>query len=565
MDKKNSEVRKYIAQRAELLGAIRLPNNTFVKNAGTKVTSDILFLKKRENMTDIMPDWVYLDTDKNGITMNKYFIDNPDMILGTMEMESTQFGRPDSTCKPYDGIELKTLLDEAKEKITGEITEYEIGDIEEREETLLPADPSVNNFSYTIVDGKVYFRENSVMAEQDLPITTISRIKGMIELRDRVRDLINLQTEDFPEENIKVAQAKLNTMYDNYVKKYGIINSRGNRLAFEADSSYYLLCSLEIMDSEGKFIRKADMFNKRTIKAYKEITSVDTANEALIVSLSEKASVDLEYMSKLTNKTQEELTKELEGIIYKLPMENNKYVTADEYLSGNIREKLKMAEASVEMHPEFEINIKALKEVMPKDLSANEIGIKLGATWIPVDVIENFMYELLETPNHAQWEMKVKYSQYNSEWYITSKNYDYSNVKANKTFGTNRINAYEIIEKTLNLKDVKIFDTITDSNGNKKREFNAKETAIAQAKQEQIKQAFEDWIFKDVDRRERLVRLYNDKFNSIRPREYDGSHLQFPGMNPEIKLRKHQQNAIAHILYGRNTLLAHEVRCRKNF
>lgn len=565
MDKKNSEVRKYIAQRAELLGAIRLPNNTFVKNAGTKVTSDILFLKKRENMTDIMPDWVYLDTDKNGITMNKYFVDNPDMILGTMEMESTQFGRPDSTCKPFDGIELKTLLDEAKEKITGEITEYEIGDIEEREETLLPADPSVNNFSYTIVDGKVYFRENSVMAEQDLPITTISRIKGMIELRDCVRDLINLQTEDFPEENIKVAQAKLNTMYDNYVKKYGIINSRGNRLAFEADSSYYLLCSLEIMDSEGKFIRKADMFNKRTIKAYKEITSVDTANEALIVSLSEKASVDLDYMSKLTNKTQEELTKELEGVIYKLPMENNKYVTADEYLSGNIREKLKMAEASVGMHPEFEINIKALKEVMPKDLSANEIGIKLGATWIPVDVIENFMYELLETPNHAQWEMKVKYSQYNSEWYITSKNYDYSNVKANKTFGTNRINAYEIIEKTLNLKDVKIFDTITDSNGNKKREFNAKETAIAQAKQEQIKQAFEDWIFKDVDRRERLVRLYNDKFNSIRPREYDGSHLQFPGMNPEIKLRKHQQNAIAHILYGRNTLLAHEVRCRENF
>ena len=565
MDKKNSEVRKYIAQRAELLGAIRLPNNTFVKNAGTKVTSDILFLKKSDHMADIMPDWVYLDTDKNGITMNKYFVDNPDMILGTMEMESTQFGRPDSTCKPFDGIELKTLLDEAKEKITGEITEYEIGDIEEREETLLPADPSVNNFSYTIVDGKVYFRENSVMAEQDLPITTISRIKGMIELRDCVRDLINLQTEDFPEENIKVAQAKLNTMYDNYVKKYGIINSRGNRLAFEADSSYYLLCSLEIMDSEGKFIRKADMFNKRTIKAYKEITSVDTANEALIVSLSEKASVDLEYMSKLTNKTQEELTKELEGIIYKLPMENNKYVTADEYLSGNIREKLKMAEASVGMHPEFEINIKALKEVMPKDLSANEIGIKLGATWIPVDVIENFMYELLETPNHAQWEMKVKYSQYNSEWYITSKNYDYSNVKANKTFGTNRINAYEIIEKTLNLKDVKIFDTITDSNGNKKREFNAKETAIAQAKQEQIKQAFEDWIFKDVDRRERLVRLYNDKFNSIRPREYDGSHLQFPGMNPEIKLRKHQQNAIAHILYGRNTLLAHEVRCRKNF
>lgn len=564
MDKKNSEVRKYIAQRAELLGAIRLPNNTFTKNAGTKVTSDILFLKKRENMTDIMPDWVYLDTDRNGITMNKYFVDNPDMVLGTMEMESTQFGRPDPTCKPYEGIELKTLLDEAKEKITGEITEYEIGDIEEREETMLPADPSVKNFSYTIIEGKVYFRENSVMAEQDLPITTISRIKGMIELRDCVRDLIDLQTEDYLEENIKVAQAKLNRMYDNYVKKYGIINSRGNRLAFEADSSYYLLCSLEVMDSEGKFVRKADMFSKRTIKAYKEVTSVDTANEALIVSLSEKASVDLEYMSKLTNKTQEELVKELDGIIYKLPMENNKYVTSDEYLSGNIREKLKMAEASVGIHPEFATNIKALKQVMPKDLTANEIGIKLGATWIPIDVIEKFMYGLLETPNHAQWNIKVKFSEYNAQWYITSKNYDYSNVKANKTYGTNRVNAYEIIEKTLNLKDVKVFDTITDIDGNKKREFNAKETAIAQAKQDQIKQAFEDWIFNDVERRNRLVRLYNDKFNSIRPRKYDGSHLNFVGMNPEIKLRKHQQNAIAHILYGRNTLLAHEVRSRKN-
>ena len=564
MDKKNSEVRKYIAQRAELLGAIRLPNNTFTKNAGTKVTSDILFLKKRENMTDIMPDWVYLDTDKNGITMNKYFVDNPDMILGTMGTEPTQYGRPDSTCKPYEGIELKTLLDEAKEKITGEITEYEIGDIEEREETMLPADPSVKNFSYTIIDGKVYFRENSVMAEQDLPITTISRIKGMIELRDCVRDLIDLQTEDYPEENIKVAQAKLNRMYDSYVKKYGIINSRGNRLAFEADSSYYLLCSLEVMDSEGRFVRKADMFSKRTIKAYKEITSVDTANEALIVSLSEKAFVDLEYMSKLTNKTQEELVKELDGIIYKLPMENNKYVTSDEYLSGNIREKLKMAEASVGMHPEFATNIEALKQVMPKDLTANEIGIKLGATWIPTEIIDKFMYELLETPNHAQWNMKVKFSEYNSQWYITSKNYDYSNVKANKTYGTNRVNAYEIIEKTLNLKDVKIFDTETNADGNKVRVFNAKETAIAQAKQDQIKQAFEDWIFNDVERRERLVRLYNDKFNSIRPREYDGSHLNFVGMNPEIKLRTHQQNAIAHILYGRNTLLAHEVRSRKD-
>ena len=565
MDKANSEVRKYIAQRAELLGAIRLPNNTFTKNAGTKVTSDILFLKKRENMTDIMPDWVYLDTNEDGITMNKYFVDHPDMILGTMEMESTQFGRLDSTCKPYEGIELKTLLDEAKEKINGEITEYAVGNIEEREETTIPADPNVRNFSYTIIDGKVYFRENSIMSEQDLPITTISRIKGMIELRDCVRELIDLQTEDYPDENIKVAQEKLNRIYDNFVKKYGIINSRGNRLAFEADSSYYLLCSLEVIDSEGKFVRKADMFSKRTIKAYKEITSVDTANEALIVSLSEKANVDLEYMSKISNKTQEELIKELEGIIYKVPMEDNKYVTSDEYLSGNVREKLKLAESLVETQPELKANVEALKKVIPKDLTASEIGIKLGATWIPVDVIESFMYELLDTPNHAQWNIKVKFSKYNSEWYISSKNYDYSNVKANRTYGTKRINAYEIIEKTLNLKDVKIFDTITDENGNKIREFNAKETAIAQAKQEQIKQAFDDWIYKDIDRRERLVRLYNDKFNSIRPREYDGSHLNFSGMNPEIKLRKHQENAIAHILYGRNTLLAHEVGAGKTF
>lgn len=451
MDKQNPEVRKYIAQRAELLGAIRLPNNTFSKNAGTEVTSDIIFLKKRENMTDIMPDWVYLDTNKDGIQMNKYFVDNPDMILGQMEMETTRFGL-DSVCKPYEGIELKTLLDEAIEKINGEITNYEIGDIEEREETTLPADPNVKNFSYTIVDGKVYFRENSIMAEQDLPITTISRIKGMIELRDCVRDLIELQTEEYPEENIKVAQAKLNRIYDNFTKKYGLINSRGNRLAFEADSSYYLLCSLEVIDSEGRFVRKADMFTKRTIKAYKEITSVDTANEALIVSLSEKANVDLEYMSKLTNKTKDELIKELEGIIYKVPMEDNKYVTADEYLSGNVREKLKLAEALVETQPEFKVNVEALKKVIPKDLTATEIGIKLGATWIPTDVIDDFMYELLDTPNQAQWKIKTKFSSFNSEWYITNKNYDYTNVKVYKAYGTGRINAYEIIEKTLNLK-----------------------------------------------------------------------------------------------------------------
>lgn len=563
MDKKNSDVRKYIAQRADLIGAIRLPNNTFSKNAGTEVTSDIIFLKKRENMTDIMPDWVYTDNDKNGILMNKYFVDNPDMILGQMTMVSTQFGM-DSTCKPYNEIELKTLLDEAKDKINGELIDYSVGDIEEKEENTLPADPNVKNFSYTLVNGKVYFRENSIMVEQDLPITTINRIKGMIELRDCVKELIDLQTDDYPDENIKTAQKKLNRIYDNFVKKYGIINSRGNRLAFEDDSSYYLLCSLEVIDSDGRFVRKADMFSKRTIKAYKEITNVNTANEALIVSLSEKASVDLEYMSKLTNKTKEELINELEGVIFKVPMEDNKYVTADEYLSGNVREKLKIAEALVETQQKFKINVEALKQVVPKDLSASEIGIKLGATWIPTEIIEKFIYELLDTPNHAQWNIKVKFSKYNSEWYIKSKNYDYSNVKAYKTYGTGRINAYEIIEKTLNLKDVKIFDTVINSNGEKERVFNARETAIAQSKQEQIKQAFENWIFSEPERREKLVRLYNDKFNSIRPREYNGEHLNFSGMNPEIQLRKHQKNAIAHILYGRNTLLAHEVRCRKN-
>ena len=564
LDKANPEARKYIAQRADLLMAIRLPNDTFIKNAGTKVTSDIIFLKKRENMTDIIPDWVYLGTDKNGITMNKYFVDNPEMILGEMVMESTRFGE-DSVCKPYNGIKLNVLLDEVVEKTDRDIINFEIGDIEEREEQTISADPNVKNFSYTILDGKVYFRENSVMAEQNLSITTISRIKGMIELRDCVRKLIDLQTEDYPEENIKVAQNELNRIYDNYVKKYGIINSRGNRLAFEADSSYYLLCSLEVLDSDGKFIKKADMFNKRTIKPYKEVTSVDTANEALIVSLSEKASVDLEYMAKLSNKTQEELIEELEGVIFKVPMNDNKYETADEYLSGNVREKLKLAESVCETQPEFKINVEALKQVIPKDLSASEIETRLGSTWIPIDIIENFIYELLETSEYLKQNIKVKFSEFNSEWYITSKHYDNGSVQANKTYGTKRINAYEIIEKTLNLKEVKIFDTITDVNGNKERKFNAKETAIAQAKQDQIKQAFQDWIYKDSERRERLVRLYNDKYNSVRPREYDGSNLNFFGINPEITLRKHQLNAIAHILYGGNTLLAHEVGAGKTF
>ena len=564
MDKQNSEVRRYIAQRADLIGAIRLPSNTFTKNAGTEVTSDIIFLQKRENMTDIMPEWINLDTDSNGITMNKYFVDNPQMILGQMEMKSTQYGY-DSTCKPFDGIELSTLLNEAIENLDSEIEDFEYGDIEAEETNTIPADPNVKNFSFTVVDGKVYFRENSIMIEQNLPVTTTNRIKGMIELRDCVRELIDLQTEDFSEEQIKLAQGKLKRLYDNFVKKYGIINSRGNSLAFSDDSSYYLLCSLEVLDSEGKFLRKADMFTKRTIKAYQEITHVDTANEALILSLAEKARVDLEYMSNLTDKTQEEIIKELKGAIFKLPMEDNKYVPADEYLSGNVREKLKLAESLVETHPEFQINVDELRKVQPPDLTATEIGIKLGATWIPTETIEQFVYELLGTPEHYKSAIRVRFSKLTSEWYLTQKNYDSSNVKANKTYGTNRFNAYEIIEKTLNLKDIKVFDTIHHSDGTTERKFNAKETAIVQGRQEQIKQEFLDWIWKEPERRNMLVRLYNDRFNNIRPREYDGSHLNFVGMNPEIALRVHQNNAVAHGLYGKNTLLAHEVGAGKTF
>lgn len=561
LDKKDSKVRKYLAQRADLIGAIRLPDNTFTKNAGTKVTSDIIFLKKREKMTDIIPDWVYLDTDENGITMNKYFVDNPNMILGNMEMETTRFGM-DSACKAYEDKNLKELLNEAINNINAEIDNYEVEEIEENELDVIPADPSVRNFSYTIVDGKIYFRENSVMVEQDIPITTISRIKGMIELRDCVRNLIELQTDNFPDEDIKLAQQKLNRLYDNYVRKYGLINSRGNKLAFEDDSSYYLLCSLEVLDGDGKFKRKADMFSKRTIKPSIEIKNVDTANEALIVSLAEKARIDFEYMTEISNKSKETLIEELHGIIFKVPMEDEKYVIASEYLSGNIREKLKLAEAMLETHPEFQINVDSLKQVIPKDLNATEISVKLGSTWIPPEIIEQFIYELLDTPNHATWKIKVKLSEYNAEWYISNKNYDYHNVKAQKTFGTSRMNAYEIIERTLNLKDIKIYDTKYDIDGKPKRELNGKETAIVQAKQEQIKQEFNNWIWKDPERRNKLVRIYNDNFNSIRPREYDGSHLNFFGTNPEITLRPHQKDAIAQILYGKNTLLAHEVRCR---
>ncbi len=563
LDKENPNVRKYIAQRADLLGAIRLPNNTFVKNAGTEVTSDIIFLQKRENMTDIMPDWVYLDTNENGIKINKYFVDNPEMILGTIENKTTQFGL-DTTCVP-NNIPLQEQLSSAIENIHGEIIDYEIEDIENGEEKFIIADPNVKNYSYTIIDDNIYYRENSKMYLQELPLTSSNRIKGMIELRDCTRNLINMQLEDFSNKDIINEQNKLNKLYDNFANKYGLINSRGNKLAFSDDSSYFLLCSLEILDGDGKFVRKADMFTKRTIKPNKEIKEVATSNEALIVSLSEKAKVDLDYMSELTGKEKETIIKELERIIFEDPLHRGTYYNSDEYLSGNVREKLKIAETFSLAHPEFNINIDSLKKVIPKDIGANEIGVKLGATWIPEETIREFIFDLLETPYYISKYIHVNYSKYNSEWYIDNKNRDSSNIKAFKTYGTSRINAYKIIETTLNLKDVKIFDTIIDEEGRKTRVLNKKETAIAQSKQEQIKQAFEDWIWKSPERRESIVKLYNEKFNSIRTREYDGSNLNFIGMNPEIKLRKHQVNAVAHVLYGGNTLLAHEVGAGKTY
>ena len=563
MDKENPEVRKYIAQRANLIGAIRLPENTFTKNAGTKVTSDIIFLQKRDNMTDIMPDWVYLDKDANNITMNKYFVDNPNMILGNMEMTSTQFGY-DSTCKPYDDRTLEQALEQAIPNLNATITDYQVENEYEDTDKSIPADPNVKNFSYTIVDGKIYFRENSKMHPQDIPLTSENRIKGMIRLREQVRELIDLQMEDYSDEEIHVSQTKLNDLYDKFTKEYGLINSRANATAFQNDSSYFLLCSLEKLDGEGNFKGKADIFTKRTIKAYKQVDKVDTSEEALILSLSEKAVVDLDYMSELTDKSKEDIIKDLEGIIFKIPNED-KYVAADEYLSGNVREKLKVAEQALLGDSSYQINVDRLKEVVPKDLSASEIGIKLGAIWIPTDIVRQFMFELLDTPSYNRYDIKVRYNDFTSEWYIDNKSSDRSNVKAYSTYGTGRINAYKIIEQTLNLKDVKIFDTIIDEEGRKQRVLNKKETAIAQAKQDSIKQAFLDWVWQDPERRKQLTRLYNDRFNSIRPREYDGSHLNFVGMNPEIKLRPHQVNAIAHVLYGNNVLLAHEVGAGKTF
>ena len=567
MDKASPEVRKYLAQRADLLGAIRLPDNTFTKNAGTKVTSDIIFLQKRENLIDIMPDWVYLDRDENNITMNKYFVDNPDMILGKMEMVSTAYGY-DSTCKAEEDTNLEEQLNYAITNIHGELQNNSIENEIEQEDTSIPAIPTVKNYSYAIVDDKLYFRENSKMILQDeLPLTAQNRIKGLILLREQVRELIDFQMEDYSNEEIHIAQAKLNELYDRFTKEYGLINSRANETAFSNDSSYFLLCSLEKIDGEGKFVGKADIFSKRTIKAKKKVLKVDTPDEALILSIQDKAKVDLDYMQQLCKIDKEEIINSLEGVIFKVPdYENtNNWVTADEYLSGNVREKLKVAEQFAKEDSSFNINVEKLKEVIPKDLTASEIGIKLGSTWIPPEIIRKFIFELLDTPSYNRWDIHVKYSNITAEWYIDGKSNDRNNVKAYTTYGTSRINAYKIIEQTLNLKDVKIFDTFIDDEGRKQRVLNRKETAIACSKQDAIKEAFLNWVWEDPERRNHLVRLYNDKFNCIRPREYDGSHIGFVGMNPEIKLRTHQLNAVAHVLYGNNTLLAHEVGAGKTF
>ena len=567
MDKTSPEVRKYIAQRAELLGAIRLPDNTFRANAGTEVTSDILFLQKRDRIADVEPDWVHLDTDENGITMNSYFVQHPEMILGEMKMESTRFGF-DSACKAYKDIPLADLLSKAVQNIQGEIPEYEKGidEISDEPDASVPADPNVRNFSFTMVDGKVYFRENDRMTPATVSMTAESRIKGLIQIRDCVRKLIEYQTEDYPEEMIRTEQENLNRLYDAFSQKYGLINSRGNYLAFASDESYFLLCSLEVLDDEGNFKRKADMFTKRTIKPHREVTSVETASEALALSIGEKALVDLPYMEQLTGKPQEELVQELQGVIFSIPAsEPEKYVTADEYLSGNVRTKLLSAQAAAKEDPAYEINVEALKQVIPKDLSAAEISVRLGTTWIPQEDIQRFVMELLTPSSYAAGRIRARYTPMNGDWFIENKSSDFGNVKADSTYGTKRASAYRIIEDTLNLRDTRIFDYVYDENGNKKAVFNAKETTAAQAKQEAIKQAFQDWIWKDPARRSRLVRYYNDTFNSVRPREYDGSHIVFGGISPEITLRSHQVNAIAHILYGGNTLLAHKVGAGKTF
>ena len=571
MDKENPAVRKYIAQRADLLGAIRLPNNTFKGNAGTEVVSDILILQKRDRLIDLEPEWVHLNTDENGVKMNAYFVDHPEMVLGEWKTVSGRFGEED-TVVPYENADLAELLDEAISNIHAEITDYEVDEELTEEDNSIPADPEVRNFSYTVVDDKIYYRENSRMTPVECSATAENRIKGMITIRDSVRSLIEMQTADYPDYEVEKEQQKLNALYDTFSNKYGLINSRANVSAFSQDSSFALLSALEVLDENGELERKADMFTKRTIKPHTPVTSVDTVSEALAVSMGEKACVDMEYMCSLTGKTEQEIYEELKGVIFLNPMygyggsDEQKYLMADEYLSGNVREKLAWAKKSAEVYPEdYNINVEALEKVQPKDLTASEIFVQLGTTWLPEEIAQQFMYEFLDTPVYARWNIKVHYSKLTGEWNVEGKSYDRSNLKAYNTYGTKRVNAYKIIEDTLNMKDVRVFDYIEDDEGKKKAVLNKKETAIAQSKQELIKQGFQDWVWRDPARREKLVRLYNDKFNSIRPREYDGSHIIFSGMNPEIELREHQKNAVAHILYGGNTLLAHAVGAGKTF
>ena len=584
LDKENSAVRKYLAQRTDLIGAIRLPDNTFKRNAGTEVTSDIIFLQKRDHITDLEPDWVHLDTDENGIRMNSYFVQHPEMILGDMVMESTRFG-PDSACKAREGEDLSEQLANAIQFLQAEIKPYELEELDEEEDRSIPADPTVKNFSYTIADGQVYYRENSLMHPVEVSVTAENRIRGMIELRECVRRLIEYQTEGYPDEDIESEQQKLNALYDSFTSKYGLISSRGNKLAFSEDSSYCLLCSLEVLDEQGNLKRKADMFTRRTIRPHVAVTSVDTASEALAVSISEKARVDMDYMAELSGKSPEELEKELAGVVYRdircaenpediLPsladLSRYPLVTADEYLSGKVRQKLRMAKAFLEVAPDNQKetarrNVEALEAVQPQDLGAGEIGVRIGANWVPIEVYQQFMVELL-TPNYyVRDRIKILRSEATGQWSIREKNADRSNVKANTTYGTKRMSAYHILEQTLNQRDVRVFDYIEDENGKKKPVLNKKETAIAQDRQELIKQKFAEWIWKDIDRRELLCRVYNETFNGVRPREYDGRHIRFEGMNPEISLRPHQINAIAHILYGGNTLLAHEVGAGKTY
>ena len=571
MDKENPAVRKYIAQRADLLGAIRLPNDTFKGNAGTEVVSDILILQKRDRLIDIEPEWVHLNTDENGVKMNAYFVDHPEMVLGEWKTVSGRFGEED-TVVPYENADLAELLEEAISNIHAEITDYEVDEELTEEDNSIPADPEVRNFSYTVVDDKIYYRENSRMTPVECSATAENRIKGMIALRDSVRSLIEMQTDDYPDYEIKKEQQKLNRLYDTFSKKYGLINSRANVSAFSQDSSFALLSALEVLDENGELERKADMFTKRTIKPHIPVTSVDTASEALAVSMGEKAFVDMEYMCSLTGKPEQEIYEELKGVIFLNPMygyggsDEQKYLMADEYLSGNVREKLAWAKKSAEVYPEdYKINVEALEKVQPKDLTASEIFVQLGTTWLPEEIAQQFMYEFLDTPVYARWNIKVHYSKLTGEWNVEGKSYDRGNLKAYNTYGTKRVNAYKIIEDTLNMKDVRVFDYVEDAEGKKKAVLNKKETAIAQSKQELIKQGFQDWVWRDPARREKLVRLYNEKFNSIRPREYDGSHIVFSGINPEIELREHQKNAVAHILYGGNTLLAHAVGAGKTF